>query len=48
MEDKKALKRLTIELDEDTFYSLKSYCLLKKTTIRSLITNIIKKQIEEE
>lgn len=39
------IKRLTVELEEDVFYGLKSYCVNNKITIKQLLTEIIKKEI---
>lgn len=40
-------KRLTIELDEDLFYSLKSYCVKNKTTFKEFVTNKVLKEINK-
>ena len=42
---KETIKRLTIELDEDVFYDLKSFCVKNKITIKEFVTNIIKEKI---
>lgn len=41
------VKRLTFELEEDLFYSLKSYCVNKKISVKDYLTNLIKNNINE-
>lgn len=41
------MKRITIEVDEELFYSFKIYCIKHKTTFKELITELIKEKIEK-
>lgn len=43
---KEPIKRLSIELEEDIFYALKSFCVKNKITIKNFITNLIKEKID--
>ena len=44
----KRIKRLTIELDEDTFYKFKEFCVKNKTTFKDELTNFINKRLLEK
>ena len=39
-------KRLTFEIDEETFYKLKAYCVINKKTFKQLLTELVKEKIK--
>lgn len=41
------MKRLTFDIDEDLFLEFKTYCVKHKTSIKDLLTKIIKEKLNQ-
>ena len=41
------MKRLTIEIPEELFYTLKRICIEEKTTVKDFLTKLIKTKLSE-